>query len=461
MNAPVPEMIPAEDATAEALLGSLKSITAAERRKHASVFNYWLSIRGKRSLPPIRDLDPLEIADAGPVSLLLELIGGGDDAVIRHIGQAIKAGDCEHISEAQSASLLATVAAKLPIVAATRQPFAFEEEFEGQDGPATCWVTLLPFSQSGTWIDYVYGFVSLDPAPDSDGEQPIEPQAESEAEREVAAEVEPEPIYETEAVTEAETYVEADAAAPQFEDAEPEEEPTVDAPKPRSTKGRAGFSAKFFESLASVGGFYGTTVDLDPETANVPEPDTHWSDPEPDPGIVAEVEQEPIFSEPEPEPEIVPEPVAVAAAEPEPEPEPVAEAAAQPEQREVSAEGTLQTKLSEVRAKADEARAAKLRANAALYEGLSAVYDFALDAEDEPEEYLKLVEGKGLKIQLRSPMKPVVRLAFDGMCDDATIGQLEAVLAWALKNDLPRGSLAERIESEGGIAPIIGMAKAA
>jgi len=461
MNAPVPEMIPAEDATAEALLGSLKSITAAERRKHASVFNYWLSIRGKRSLPPIRDLDPLEIADAGPVSLLLELIGGGDDAVIRHIGQAIKAGDCEHISEAQSASLLATVAAKLPIVAATRQPFAFEEEFEGQDGPATCWVTLLPFSQSGTWIDYVYGFVSLDPAPDSDGEQPIERQAESEAEREVAAEVEPEPIYETEAVTEAETYVEADAAAPQFEDAEPEEEPTVDAPKPRSTKGRAGFSAKFFESLASVGGFYGTTVDLDPETANVPEPDTHWSDPEPDPGIVAEVEQEPIFSEPEPEPEIVPEPVAVAAAEPEPEPEPVAEAAAQPEQREVSAEGTLQTKLSEVRAKADEARAAKLRANAALYEGLSAVYDFALDAEDEPEEYLKLVEGKGLKIQLRSPMKPVVRLAFDGMCDDATIGQLEAVLAWALKNDLPRGSLAERIESEGGIAPIIGMAKAA
>jgi len=464
MNAPVPEMIPAEDATAEALLGSLKSITAAERRKHASVFNYWLSIRGKRSLPPIRDLDPLEIADAGPVSLLLEVIGGGDDAVIRHIGQAIKAGDCEHIGEAPSASLLATVAAKLPIVAATRQPFAFEEEFEGQDGPATCWVTLLPFSQSGTWIDYVYGFVSLDPAADGDGdgEQPVEPQAEIEVEPEIATEVEPEPVYEPEEVTEAKTYVEAHAAAAQFEDAEPEEERTVEAPKPRTTKGRAGFSAKFFESLASVGGFYGTTVDLDPETANVPEPDTHWSDPEPDPGIIAEPEPEPTREpEDEPEPEIVPQRVAVAAGEPEPEPEPVAEVATQPEQREVSAEGTLQTKLSEVRAKADEARAAKLRANAALYEGLSAVYDFALDAEDEPEEYLKLVEGKGLKIQLRSPMKPVVRLAFDGMCDDATIGQLEAVLAWALKNDLPRGSLAERIESEGGIAPIIGMAKAA
>jgi hypothetical protein len=32
---------------------------------------------------------------------------------------------------------------------------------------------------------------------------------------------------------------------------------------------------------------------------------------------------------------------------------------------------------------------------------------------------------------------------------------LEAVLAWALKNDLPRGSLAERIEAEGGLGPIL------
>ena len=455
MNAPVPEMIPAtEDATAEALLGSLRSITAAERRKHASVFNYWLSIRRKRSLPPIRDLDPLEIADAGPVSLLLEVIGGGDDAVIRHIGQQIKTSDgIEQISEAPPSSLLATIAGKLPIVAATRQPFAFEEEFEGADGPSTCWVTLLPFSQSGTWIDYVYGFVSLDPAPGTEAEIEETPEMMAEPEPEPQPEPEHEPVAEIapEPTPEPEEFSEAEMLPPDFEEATPFDE---DAPKPRSTKGRAGFSAKFFESLASVGGFYGTTVDLDPDSAKVPEPDDHWSDPEPDPGIAAEVEAEPM---PEPDTEAAPEPVATAEAEP----EPFEEAPAQPEQRIVSAEGTLQSKLSEVRAKADEARAAKLRANAALYEGLSAVYDFALDAESEPEEYLKLVEGKGLKIQLRSPMTPVVRLAFDGMCDDATIGQLEAVLAWALKNDLPRGTLAERIESEGGIAPIIGMAKAA
>jgi hypothetical protein len=116
----------------------------------------------------------------------------------------------------------------------------------------------------------------------------------------------------------------------------------------------------------------------------------------------------------------------------------------------------LQDKLTQVRARADEARMARLRANAALYEGLSAAYDFALDAEDAPEEYLRLVEAQGLKIQLRSPMKPVVKLAFAGMCDDATIKQLEAVLAWAFDEELPRGGLAERIEAAGGIAPILG-----
>jgi hypothetical protein len=117
--------------------------------------------------------------------------------------------------------------------------------------------------------------------------------------------------------------------------------------------------------------------------------------------------------------------------------------------------GTLQNKLSDVRALAEEARQAQIRSNMALYEGLSAAYDFALDAEGAPEEYLRLVEAQGLKIQLRSPMKPVVRLAFDGFCDEPTIPQLEAVLAWALKHDLPRGSLAGRIEEEGGIGQIL------
>jgi len=453
MGAPIPEMEPVENASAEALLSALPTITATERRKHASVFNYWLSIRGDRQFPPIRDLDPLEISDVGPWSVLLEMIGGGEDAVVRHLGKAVRADvDVERISEAPNPSLLSFIHGKLPTVAATGQAFAFEKSFGTDEGTRRCWVTLLPFSENGTWIDYVYGCVSLDPAPGAVEEDPgdEEPQIvenlqdsaeeapepfkvplrpffedpESTEEAAVPVEVEleavepvpepePEPVEQTgEAVPddEPEPEIEPETVDSEFEPAvddepepqseselEPEPEPV---PTSNTSPSKPGFSAKLLDSLASVG-FYGRVVEEQP---NVPEQ--------------AVTEAEPM--------------------------EPTCDA-----------EGTLQNKLAEVRTKADEARMAKLRSVTALYEGLSAAYDFALDAEREPEEYLKLVEAQGLKIQLRSPMKPVVKLAFDGTCDDETIAELEAVLAWALKMELPHGSLADRIEAEGGIEPIL------
>src|SRR3954454_19763760 len=101
MGAPAQGIKAAEESSAEVLLSKLENIAAAERRRHATVYNYWLSIRRDRQFPPIRDLDPLEISDAGPCSVLLELIGPGEDADIRHLGQAIKLGvKAERTSEA-------------------------------------------------------------------------------------------------------------------------------------------------------------------------------------------------------------------------------------------------------------------------------------------------------------------------------------------------------------------------
>ena len=468
MGAPVKGMQAAEEATAEALLGSLQSLAATERRKHATVLNYWLSIRKDRDLPPIRDLDPLEISDAGPFSVLLELIGGGEDAEIRHIGQSVKGGvDVTRMAEAPEDSLLGCIAKKLPIVAISRNVLAFEDEFAGTN----CSVTLLPFSSNRTWVDYVYGFVSIEAASKKVAKDEPAPEPKLAAEPEPIEEVAEEPLVE-QPEPEPES---AEIAQPELvAEPEPEPEPVAIEPEPEPVappaEKRPGFS-KIFDALAGVG-FYGTNHKMDPalpaeldeqlEPAYEPEPVAEI-EPEPEPVAEIEPEPEPIveeISEPEvlamPEPQPEPEPVIVD----EPQAQPVAED--KPKHSRNAVEGPLQNKLTEVRAKADEARAAKLRANAALYDGLSAAYDFALEAEEHAEEYLKLVEAQGLKIQLRSPMAPVVKLAFNGMCDDATIGQLEAVLAWALKNDLPRGSLAERIESEGGIGPILnGQAKAA
>jgi hypothetical protein len=449
MGAPVPEMnpeVPADEHSAEVFVSSLRTISPPERRKHASVYNYWLSIRRERQFPPIRDLDPLEISDAGPFSLLLEMIGGGEDAEIRHIGHAIKGGIAvEKVGEAPHSSLLSCVARRLPVVAACRDAFAFEDEFETNGGKQRCWVTLLPFSATGTWIDYVYGFVSLDGASAADEPAQAAGGAETTFEEAVAEMSEPpvatlpevetheKPVSEIPAPVEEadvalgplglEDVLELDSAV------EPED------PAP----GKPSISERLLDKFANVGGFYGRPVEieLDIETASL----ESWGEDQP-------ASDEPLASD-----EVSPSAeVPVSADEP----------ISPPETPNPISEGTLQTKLTDVRAKADEARQAKLRANTALYEGLGAAYDFALDAEETPEEYLQLVQSQGLKIQLRSPMRPIAKLAFDGMCDEITIKQLEAILAWAFDEELPRGSLAGRIEAAGGIGPILsGSAEAA
>ncbi|MFL6758942.1 hypothetical protein [Sphingomonas sp.] len=468
MGAPSTGMQAGDQASAEALLGAFKTIKAAERRKHASVLNYWLSIRGDKEFPPLHDLDPLELSDAGPNSALLELISGGHDAEIRHLGEALRGGQDwpERIMDAPSASILSCIGKKLPIVAISRDFLAFEDDFANDEGSTRCWVTLLPLSAGGAWVDYVYALVSLETVP-AKGSKAAEKPAKAEAPAEAAEEPE-ETVAETEEIEapaeEIDEPVEAVADEP--------EELAAEDPAPKLEKAAAkaapGFS-KLFDSLAGLTGFHAQSVKVEPvfpetDAADENLPDEQAADQEPvadePPVETLETEQpvapelqadEPVVDEPQAEKPRVEEPV-VAAHRP----------AEQTQQASRKSEGPLQNKLTEVRAMADEARMAKLRANAALYDGLSAAYDFALDAEDSPEEYLRLVEAQGLKIQLRSPMKPVVKLAFADMCDDATIKQLEAVLAWAFDNELPRGALAEQIQTAGGISAVLnGNAKAA
>ena len=473
MGAPVPELNPefdpAHEATTESFLSPLRTIAAPERRKHASVYNYWLTIRGTRDFPPMHDLDPLEISDASAFSVLLEMIGGGEDAEIRHVGRAIGSGvHPDKISEAPNPSLLSCIATRLPVVAACRDAFAFEDEFETADGKTRCWVTLLPFSATGTWIDFVYGFVSLGGEARA-AEAELETSAEAETPASLSDVLElADRLAADHVVVEQEAEQPAAEAAPEV--AEAVEEPGQDETASETSEEplKATISEKFFDKIANIGGFYGRPVEVefDPETAKL----ESWEGDEPpaatEPVAAEPADEAPSSEEPAPADEMSsdepPAPEKVSLPD---EPPPADELLLSDEAPSDEAspandpspmlEGTLENKLSDVRAKADEARQAKLRANAALYEGLSAAYDFALDAEDSPEEYLKLVQAEGLKIQLRSPMKPVAKLAFNGMCDDMTIKQLEAILAWAFDEEVPRGALAERIETEGGIAPIL------
>jgi hypothetical protein len=413
---------------ADSLLNAFKTIDPAGKSKHASVLDYWLSIRGDREFPPLHDLDPLKLSDAGPCSALLELIGGGEDAEIRHLGETLKMdGAVERIIDAPSPSILSSIARKLSIVAISRNFLAFEDQFLTADTVTRCWVTLLPLSSAGAWVDYVYAFVTFETvAAEAIVDAKFEGEPETPPENAEAPELQPNDVEETTAIPPVDTQ-EAEAAMDEVEpvteaaqDAEAAQDGDEPAPAEPDTaaavESSPGFS-ELFHNPATADGFYGApTVKVAP--ARPPAP-------------------------------LAPAPLAPAPSAPVPlANEKLAEPAA-------ASKAPLQAKLAAVRAKADDARMAKLQSNAALYEGLGAAYDFALDAEDSPEEYLKLVEAQGLKIQLRSPMLPVMKLAFDGMCDDATIARLEAVLAWALEQELPRGSLAARIEAAGGLARIL------
>lgn len=485
----------AEQPAADALLTAFRTIKAAERDEHARVLDYWRSIRGDKEFPPLHDFDPLQISDAGSRSILLELIGGGQDAEIRHFGEALSDGTpVQRIIDAPNPSILSCIAKKLPIVAISREFLAFEERFNQADGWTCCWVTLLPLSSCGSWVDYVYAFVSIDtnrgkaaraPEPkEVTNESPVDAATELAAVEEMVVDipaVEPQSAAEA-AGSDSELVDEASAAVEPVESVEVRDIPEPDAPaEAPAAKVGPGF-ARLIDGFANLTGFYGQSVSVE-LPAEDPEASEHVPAVEPE-------AVEPEAAEPEAaemsgaEPEAIEPPAEPAQPAVEPEaPEPAAidhpveeapeEAQSSPAQPAIApevaahdspapaSEDALLNLLSEVRAKADEARMAQLRATAALHEGLSAAYDFALDAETSPEEYLRLVEGQGMKIQLRSPMAPVVKLAFNGLADAATIAELETVLAWALKQELPRGTLAQRIEQAGGIDAMLNGAKAA
>jgi hypothetical protein len=463
MGAPDSGMQAAEQLTAETLLTAFRTIKDADRAKHRSVLVYWLSIRGDKEFPPLHDLDPLEISDAGPCSILLELIGGGQDAEIRHLGEALKEDvTVQRIIDAPNPSILACIAKKLPIVAISRDFIAFEDSFDNADGWTRCWVTLLPLSSCGSWVDYVYALVSVETnrgkavkAPELsetvDAPPEVAPADEVVAEQaEVITDV---PAGGPETVADVTPSVGDDpdesSSVEPVETAQGGHESEADETAETTASSGPGF-AKLIDGFANLAGFYGQGIKADP-VVNVDVP-----------AIEPPVSLPPVLELTEINPAADPEEPAVepVATEPlvdelpeEAEPEPTPQEAA-PEPAPIS-EGALLNKLSEVRAKADEARMAQLRATAALHEGLSAAYDFALDAETSPEEYLRLVEAEGMKIQLRAPMAPVVKLAFNGLADAMTIAELETVLAWALKQELPRGSLAQRIEEAGGIDELL------
>ncbi|TGX55014.1 hypothetical protein E5A73_06135 [Sphingomonas gei] len=141
-------------------------IGADERRMHVRAYNHWVSLLHGRAYPPIEDLDPGNIADFGPHSVLLDFTRGVEDPAIRYLGGMLRE-ECgftpaiQRIGEVPSRSLLSRLTDHYLQIIANRAPIGFEAEFVGQRGHNTLYRgILMPFSSDGQAIDFIYGVIN-------------------------------------------------------------------------------------------------------------------------------------------------------------------------------------------------------------------------------------------------------------------------------------------------------------
>src|ERR1043165_7220330 len=87
------------------------AIGTDERRMHVRAYNYWVSLLEGRDFPSIEDLEPDDVADFSPHSLLLDFTCGSENPAMPYLGTAIRDecgldDDMRNISDVPSRSLL-------------------------------------------------------------------------------------------------------------------------------------------------------------------------------------------------------------------------------------------------------------------------------------------------------------------------------------------------------------------
>ncbi len=142
------------------------AIGTDERRMHVRAYNYWVSMLDGRDYPSIEDLDPANITDFGPNSVLLDFTAGHQNPAMPYVGTAIRSEcgideEIQHIEKVPSRSLLTRLTDHYLQIIANRAPIGFEAEFVNQRGRSICYRgILMPFSSDGDTIDFIYGVIN-------------------------------------------------------------------------------------------------------------------------------------------------------------------------------------------------------------------------------------------------------------------------------------------------------------
>jgi hypothetical protein len=110
----------------------------------------------------------------------------------------------------------------------------------------------------------------------------------------------------------------------------------------------------------------------------------------------------------------------------------------------------LADRLWAARETAEAVKSADGRSRAALYRALALAYDFAIAAQQSPQDYAELLEESGVKAQARAPMTPIVKLVFGIEYDKARLTEFAAALSYAQRRVVGLGGFQDLIEKQSG-----------
>jgi hypothetical protein len=329
-----------------------------ERRMHVRAYNYWVSLLDGRAYPSIRNLDPHNIEDFGPHSVLLDFTAGSDDPAVVFVGRSLRTecklgDDIRHISDVPSRSLLSRLTDHYLQIIANCAPIGFEAEFVGQSGVNTMYRgILMPFSSDGDRIDFIYGVINWKEVADVATVAGIA----TEANRAVASAATAE-------------------ACPVW----------ADGPNSAPPEGGVfdGSSALVDDGFDEAERAAQCSLPLDPEAG-------------------------------------------------------------------------LADRLCAARETAEIVKNADARSRSALYRALGHAYDFALAAEQAPDDYAEILDDAGLKGQARAPMTPVVKLIFGVDYDKTRLTEFAAALSFGRREAIVPGELQRFLERfSGGVKGVV------
>ncbi len=143
-----------------------EAIGQDERRMQVRAYNHWASLLGDNTFPSIEDLEPENLGDFGPNSVLLDFSSGIEDPAVQFLG-ALIAQECgtdtniDRLSDVPPRSLLSRITDHYMQILANEAPIGFEAEFVNQRGSSIMYRgILLPFSSNNETIDFIYGVIN-------------------------------------------------------------------------------------------------------------------------------------------------------------------------------------------------------------------------------------------------------------------------------------------------------------